>query len=390
MHLFAAYYFLVVLPLEHEWGRPYHELIELWTVGAFLVGAMAVPAGWLADRWNSSGMMIVYFLGLGASAILCGAADSPQTLWIALCLLGAFAGIYHPVGIAWVVRTAASRGKALGINGIFGSLGVSAAGLVAGSLIDHAGWRTAFVVPGVVSIATGLVMLGCLIGGVLREGTARGAAPEPQGARESRLHTFAILMITTFGSAVVYQSTQAAMPKLFASRLADLAGPGTLGVGTLVALVYGLAGLTQVMSGHLADRYDLKTLYVTAYALQGPLLWVAAGLGGPALVVVTTAMVIANIGSLPAESMLLAQTTPHTRHGLVFGLKFVLTFTAAPLAIKLVAYVHDVTGEFYWVFVALAIVAFAMAVAAALLPVRAPVPRPAPVAGELEPVDPRR
>ena len=28
-HLFGAYYFVVVLALEVEWGRPYHELIEL-------------------------------------------------------------------------------------------------------------------------------------------------------------------------------------------------------------------------------------------------------------------------------------------------------------------------------------------------------------------------
>ena len=122
-----------------------HELIELWTVGSLLVGVMALPAGWLGDRWSAPGMLVVFFIGLGAAACLCGVSDSPREMWIGLCLLGAFAAIYHPVGVAWLVRNSLqSRGKALGINGIFGSAGVAGAGLVAGSLIDLFGWRTAY------------------------------------------------------------------------------------------------------------------------------------------------------------------------------------------------------------------------------------------------------
>ena len=157
MHLFAVYFFLIVLPLEREWGLPYHELIELWTIGSLLVGVLALPAGWLADRWSAPGMLVVFFLGLGGAALVCGMAASPRTMWIGLCLLGAFAAIYHPVGVAWLVRSATqSRGKVLGINGIFGS---------AGMLIDVFGWRVAFFVPGGLSILTGAAMWYCLRAG---------------------------------------------------------------------------------------------------------------------------------------------------------------------------------------------------------------------------------
>ena len=57
MRLFAVYFFLIALPLERDWKMSYPTLIELWTVGSFLVGAMAMPAGWLADRWSPSAMM---------------------------------------------------------------------------------------------------------------------------------------------------------------------------------------------------------------------------------------------------------------------------------------------------------------------------------------------
>ena len=59
MHVFTAFYFVIVLALEADWGLPYHELIGLWTLGALLVGLGALPAGWLADRWSTSGMMTI-------------------------------------------------------------------------------------------------------------------------------------------------------------------------------------------------------------------------------------------------------------------------------------------------------------------------------------------
>ncbi len=54
MHLFTAFYFIIVLALEEAWALPYHELIELWTLGSLMVGLAALPAGWLGDCWSAS------------------------------------------------------------------------------------------------------------------------------------------------------------------------------------------------------------------------------------------------------------------------------------------------------------------------------------------------
>ena len=376
MHLFVVYFFLIVLPLEREWGLPYHELIELWTVGALLVGVMALPAGWLSDRWSAPAMLVVFFIGMGAAAGVCGLATSPRTLWIGLCLLGTFAAIYHPVGVAWLVRiTTGHRGKVLGINGIFGSAGVAGAGLVAGTLIDLFGWRTAFLVPGVISVLTGAWMLWCLRAGRLADAASQDAPLT--GSRHDQVRVFLILLFTMFGGGIIYQATQTALPKLFAVRLLDLVGSGTFGVGLLVGLVYGAAGLAQMAAGYLADRYALKPVYLATFAAQVPLLWVAASLGGLPLVAAMTALVVANVGSLPAESMLLADATPARRHGLVFGIKFMLAFGATPVAIKLVAYINDVTGGFYWLFVVLALLGVSVCAAILLLPSAGARPRSA-------------
>jgi MFS family permease len=372
VHVFSVYFYLVVLPLEREWRLPYSDLIELWTVGSLLIGALALPLGWIADRWSATGMMIVFFVGLGGAAIACGLAPSPFWLWVGLCLLGAFAAIYHPVGLPWLVRTSRSRGKALGINGIFGSMGVAAAGLVAGTLIDLAGWRVAFVVPGAVVIATGLVMWGCVRTGLVSDGTGADAGPAAAPAsRGDRRRAFGVLLVTMFGGAIIYQSTLAVLPKLFEVRLGDLVGHGTFGVGALVAVAYGLAGLSQIAAGHLADRYPLKRVYVIAIACQAPLLWAAAHVGGLPLVPIATLMIIANTASLPAENILLAETAPR-RQSAAFGVKFVLSFGAAPLAIRIVAFATEHPAGLFWLFVALAVTSAAVTIAALFLPARAP------------------
>lgn len=381
MHMFAVYFYLVVLPLERDWGMPYPDLIALWTVGSLLIAALALPAGWVADRWSATGMMLVFFVGLGAASILCGLATGPRSLWVGLCLLGASASIYHPVGLPWLVRTASSRGKALGINGIFGSAGVAAAGLVAGTLIDLFGWRAAFIVPGVISVMTGAAMWGAMRAGLVTEGESGTLADEAPDTPSRRRRAFAILLVTMFGGGVIYQATQAALPKLFASRLATLVGGGAFGVGALVAVAYGIAGLTQVAAGHLADRYSLKPVYAAAILSQVPLLWLASTVGGLPLVPLATGLIIANTACLPAENLLLARAAPVERQSLAFGVKFVLSFGAAPIGIWLVASITQRTGGFAWVFVALAGIAIVIGAAAlALPPTSSPRPEPRQIA----------
>ncbi len=368
IHLFTAFYFVIVLALEAEWGRPYDEMIELWIPGALLVGVAALPAGWLSDRWSARGMMVVFFIGMGGSAIICGLAQGPIVLTIGLTGVGLFAAIYHPVGIAWLIRnTGANRGKVLGINGIFGSVGIAAAAVVAGGLIDLIDWRAAFVVPGAISLLTGIVLWVCVRKGLIAE-TKAIAESQDTASRKDRLRVFAILLLTMFAGAIIFQSTQTALPKLFSGRIGALAGEGAFGVGLYVALVYGIAGLMQFVGGILADRYPLRKVYLGAFIFQIPLLYLAASFSGLPLVVVSMMMVMFSTGVLPAENMLLARYSPARHHGLVFGMKFVLAFGSAPLGLLLVSSVYQASGGFYWVFVALAGSAALCFVAAILLP----------------------
>ena len=113
-HLFTILYATAVLYLPQVFGRPYGELLGLSSLGLLLFGLAALPAGWLGDRWSQVGMMILLFLGLGAGAALTGLAESPAGLFVGLSVMGLFAAIYHPVGIAWIVAAADGSSEVAG------------------------------------------------------------------------------------------------------------------------------------------------------------------------------------------------------------------------------------------------------------------------------------
>jgi len=369
IHLCTAFYFVIVLALEEQWNLPYHELIELWTLGSLLVGVAALPAGLLSDRIGASLMMIVFFVGMGGASIAAGLSSSPRFLMAGLAGIGMFAAIYHPVGIPWLVRnTNIARGKALGINGVFGAAGSALAGLVAGSLIEVLSWRAAFIIPGIVCVLTGVALLLFRRNGLVEDNATTPAETATTTETNGSKRVFPILLVTLFIAGLIFHATQVSLPKFFEQRQDGLVADGAFGVGVLIAIVYGVAGLMQVLGGHLADRFSLKWVYVGAIFVQVPTLWLASMLSGLPLVLVATMMVMANTGALPAENLILAHHTPAHRHGLAFGLKFVLSFGAAPLAVAFVAFVTSRTDELSVVYVLLTVLAFIAFVAALLLP----------------------
>ena len=96
-----------------------------------------------------------------------------------------FAAIYHPVGLAIVTMTWRNTGMRIAANGVYGNLGVASAALITGYLIDHGGWRLAFVLPGVFAMVTGLLYLMLRWKEIRAERTARrgeGSAPAPATA----------------------------------------------------------------------------------------------------------------------------------------------------------------------------------------------------------------
>lgn len=367
MHIVTALFLTVVLALEAEWKLPYDELIRLWTLGSLLIGLGAPLAGWLGDRWSESRMMAVFFLVTGAGAIGCGLADDRDALWLALAVMGLGASIYHPVGMAWTIKNAENRGRALGYLGVFGTVGVAVAAVVAGGLTDLAGWRSAFIIPGAVCFALGAALTACIAFGAV---TDRGAdvKPQPKASRGDVMRAFLVLSVTMIAAGLMFNAMQVVLPKLFGERLSGMVGEGTFGIGGLVTLVYLVAALPQVLGGHLADRYPVKRIYVLCLFVQVPMMAALGVLSGLPIVAAAAMVAIASQVQIPAENMLLARYTPDRHRGLAFGAKFILSFGAGPLAVQMVAYFYEGWGEFQMLYASLAGMGLLAALCSLLLP----------------------
>ena len=167
-HLFAPIFFILVpLALESHLGLSHGETVSLIIAGNALFGFAAPLAGWLADRWSSVGMMALFYLGTGAGMVMVGLSDTPFAMAFWLGVTGLFASIYHPVGIAWLVRVSINTGTALGINGAFGAMGAALGAVMTGLLMSTLGWRAAYIAPGIVILITFIAFMICIWRGLV-------------------------------------------------------------------------------------------------------------------------------------------------------------------------------------------------------------------------------
>lgn len=365
-HLFMLLYPTAVLGMGSEFNLPYPDMISLSIGGFVLFGAGALPAGWLADKWSSVGMMALMLFGIGGASILTGLATSPLMLGAGLALIGLFASIYHPVGIALVVRHASRRGRALGFNGVFGGIGLAAGPFVAGVLMNWIDWRAAFIIPGAGAIGVGIVYLAAVrISGLVD--TREDAHPQAEVSNRAMVSVFLILSFTTMCAGLIFQSTTVALPKIFAERMSMFNGE-VASVGGLVTLVYLVSAGFQMVGGLLADRFPLKWVFVGSYVIQVPVLMVAASLADWPLLGFAMAMVLLQNGAAPAETAMFARYSPARWRATAFGVKFVIALGVSSLGVPLVAQIFKHTGGFYWLFIVMGALAFLVVLAGLLLP----------------------
>ena len=377
-HLCTVLYATAVLHLPQVFGLPYGELLSLSSLGLILFGVGALPAGWLGDRWSVVGMMVVFFIGVGIGTIVTGLADGPETLFVGLTLIGLFASIYHPVGIAWVVASARKRGITLGINAVFGNVGNSVAPVFVGAMIDFFSWRAAFLIPGVLAVLTGLALLFAWKRGWVSDArTDRTPAPEVADRGVAR-RVFIVLTFTMACTGFVYAGLTNTMPKLFEMGLGSDLAVSYTEIGLFVGLISGTASASSILGGWLADRFSARTIYFVFWGLQVPLLFVITSMVGVPLLVVALLVVSFNLSYSSAENMLIAHYTPIRWRAVAFGARFVLALGAAGLTVILAGWIFDTQGNFDPLFVWFGIAAIGATAACLLLPGRRSRPAFAP------------
>jgi MFS family permease len=364
-HLFMLIFPTVVIVMAPEFGLAYHEMLPLALGGFIAFGAGSLPAGWLGDRWSRYGMMVVFFVGMGSASILTAFARSPFEIAACLTLVGLFGAIYHPVGIAMLVKDEPRLGLALGINGVAGNLGLAFAALLSGALAHYFHWRAAFIVPGVLSVLCGLWFAAAV------PPSLANAAPNKKGGpaavKVDVVRVFIVVAIATVAGGVIFNATTVAMPKIFDERLPTLATTA-FGVGAWVCVVYVLAAVAQLCVGQLIDRGSLRNVFIMVGVMQAPLLFLAASVENGAMIAVAIAMMFFVFGQIPINDAMVAKYTDDRWRARAYALRYVLSFGGSATAVPLIALLHGRTGGFEAVFLTLSVIALAVAGAALAFP----------------------
>ncbi len=379
-HLFLLIFATAVGPIALEWGTRWEDLMP-YNAGAFvLFGLGSLPAGRLGDLWGRRAMMLIFFFGMGACGFLISLASGVWSLAAALTLMGAFSSIYHPVGIPMLVQNARNPGFTIGLNGLAGNLGIAVAAVLTGFLMKHAGWRAAFLVPGALSLACGVLF--AIV--VPREETAPARRPKTMVdlPRAVMARVVVVMTLAAISGSLIFNFTTNGNAQLLTERLQGVVDdPAAL--GALLALAYTVASFAQIVVGKLIDRYPLKWIYVPIVASQAPLFLLAAHSRGFALYAALLAFMIFVFGAVPFIDAMIVRYVDDRMRSRVAGARLAVSFGVSSLAVYLLGPTVKEAG-FTTLLTAMAVISGFTTFFVLLLPGRVPaasaVREPAPTA----------
>ncbi len=348
---FCSHFYMLMFPslalwVHKDFGLSLADTLNLGFLMYLLFGLMALPMGVLGDRLGNRNMLILMHLGTGISALFCGLSTGPGGLMAGLALVGFFASVYHPVGLGMLSRCCKSRGRALGLNGVCGSLGIGLAPFSGGVVASFWGWRSSFIAFGAMTILIGSAMIRVRIDE--QPVSASDYGNDGQASTSDNGLYFILMLCCMMLLGLCYRGTVVSLPAYFETHIlgfqgllkyqSDIpfGGAQIMRTSLLVSGVYFLGMFGQLLGGRLADVMDLRMAYLAFHIGSLPFVAMMALLTELPLFAVSLAYVFLSLGQQPIENSLVARLTPNHFRSLAYGLKFILVFGIGAFAVKLV------------------------------------------------------
>lgn len=344
-HALELTFAALLLRVGAEFGASLATLGGIAFAGTLTFGAAALPAGYLSDRFGPRAVISGAMLTAALCALLVAVSPNLPVLAIALAILGAAIGLYHPPGTAMVSTVFARRGRAFAIHGIAGNIGVSGAPLIATAFALLIDWRAAYV--GLAVLAAGVALLVRRVAPDRLEAQQRARDATQASIDEASAHRVGarvrstppaerswtappllLVYAATVGTGFVYRGALTFLPAHLEEHL-DLAlfgwTPQAI-AGAMSSLVLFAAVFGQVAGGWMSDRMPLERAGVPIVLLLVPALVLVSASGGVLLLVAAALFGLVNFAQQPVFNGLVADYAPRGAAGRAFGISFFLSF----------------------------------------------------------------
>ena len=317
-----------------HFGLSYDEIIIYGTLGLFLFGAAAPLAGWLADKYSRSLIIIIYPFGVSLGAFLCFLSSSPIMLGISIGVIGFFAAIFHPVGIAMLIRDSNKVGVRLGVNGVWGNMGVAAAPVLTGFIILNSNWQLSFLVPSLICLIFGIAQLrGFKEIDIKEEKTKQKIS---NGLVEGWKIVLLSLTMTTLAGGFIFGSLTFLIPRIFEVNLSGISVDIAI-TGLLAGIVYAIASFSQVGVGYLIDRYSPKIILGFVGIGQFFLIYLSSLYIDYALFFVMLMAMFFVFGQVPITDAILVRYVDDQWRARILSVKFLINLCAGASVLPLVS-----------------------------------------------------
>ena len=412
VHLLEQSIASVELNVSADYGFSNAESGMLSAVFRFPYGAGAILAGLLADRVGLRRILVLYLAGASITCIAIGFCPSATVIYGLLFVLGCFASIYHPAGLALLANstTVGERSRALGVHGVFGSTGIAAAPFFAGLAlsIPSITWRSYYLLLAAISGLLAWMLwrfLQAMPGSAEAKPAPAPAQPVPV-ATTSATHSTSLLPLSQTTSVARNGITPSVGNKPSAEASAEASaepitkGPMVivnavqpavvtslqkfpfimliLSTGTM-GIVYGgflhfltryltespeltqrispsyftaialLCGAAgQYLAGWLARPARLPRLLALAYAGNAPLLWWMASAEGVDRLAATCLLAFVHFMNQPLYNSLLPEFIPPSQRSTWFGFSNMVGFGMGTVGAPLVGSFADYTDGYRW------------------------------------------
>lgn len=350
----AAHHFLMALeqplltPMINYFKVSIFQASAIPSAFAFSSATGQLIAGWFADRYGPTLLIIMDIIGVAVGGILIGISPNYIMLIGSFVFMGIMSGGYHPAATPLISASVDPqiRGRALGFHLVGGNSAFFVSPLIATAVLagfgDDLGWRYSFIILAVPTIAFGLIFMLYLSkrGGKAHVEAVKQQILEekpPQPGYRRRITAFLIMMVVGGGIGMsVLPFLNVYMTRTEAFHLSPTAAAG------LMAIVFSSGLWAGPVGGYISDKIGSVKMIIITGILSGVIIylfkwvdqWVQMGYSIYVLYIVLFLQGLNMALRMPVTEVFIMTQAPAKHRSKLFGVYYsTMQYTGAIFAI---------------------------------------------------------